>query len=86
MPVKSAGLLADFKDGQLCFVVARRYQGKGPVKLILHQADVMESGGFGYGHRGCYIVSPGTLLGASVSPKKTIAARINGAKGGRPKK
>ncbi len=85
-PIKFTGLLSDFKDGQLCFVVARRYQGKGPVKLILHRAFVCKpDNGFGYGHLGAYIVSPASLMGSSKSPAKTAAARLNGVKGGRPK-
>jgi hypothetical protein len=86
-PIKFTGLLSDFDGGQLCFVVARRYRGRGPVKIIMHRAAIdVPDAGFFYGHLGHYVVSAGTLMGSSRSPAKTAAARINGAKGGRPKK
>jgi hypothetical protein len=35
--------LKPFKEGVLCFVVARRYKGKGPYKLILHEARATDN-------------------------------------------
>lgn len=82
-PIKFSGALKDFEAGVLCFVVARRYQGKGPVRLILH---VAKSEHFSFGAFGHYLVSPGTLAAFAKTEKKTAAARANGKKGGRPKK
>jgi hypothetical protein len=82
-PMKLSGALKDFHDGMLCFVIARRYKGTGPVKMILH---VAKSDSFGYGAFGHYIIHPGTLMGMSTSREKREAAAMNGRKGGRPKK
>lgn len=76
--------LSEFKSGQLCYVVLRRHKGRGPLKLILHEA-VPHPNGFGYGHGKAWLVSPPHLMGCSRSPKKAAAARLNGIKGGRPK-
>lgn len=89
-PIRFRGVLRDFKDGQLCFVIARRYLGKGPVKLILHKAELSRSqpghpASFGYGAFGHWVVSPGSLLGERTDAQAR-AARINGAKSkGRPR-
>jgi len=85
-PMKFSGSLKDFEDGQLCFVIARRYKGKGPVKLLLHEARAAGKDSFGYGHLRCWLVSPGSLIGSAQSEKKAAAARRNGKKGGRPRK
>ncbi len=89
-PIRFRGVLRDFKEGQLCFVVARRYLGKGPVKLILHAAKLGGGGNrqasFGYGAFGHWVVSPGSLVGEPRSAAQIRAARINGAKSkGRPR-
>lgn len=83
--MKLSGALKEFEAGVLCFVVARRYQGVGPVKLILHRAQALGPEQFGYGADGHYVVSPGTLMGMGASPAKQAAARVNGTKGGRPR-
>lgn len=86
-PIKFSGAPKDFDQGVLCFVVARRYQGKGPVRLIMHRAVAGPSpGSFGYGADGHYIVSPATLMGSARSDAKAAAAIRNGRRGGRPKK
>jgi hypothetical protein len=85
-PIHFSGCLADFSEGRLCFVIARRYQGKGPIRLILHEAAVNPEGGFGYGHGQHWTVGPGTLMGGIDSAKRAQAARANGKKGGRPQK
>lgn len=82
-PVVLRGIMKDFAEGQLCYVVARRYKGRGPVRLLLHKAH---ADSFGYGAFGCYIVSPATLMGSSTSDKKAAASKKNGRLGGRPKK
>ena len=46
----------NFKDGVLCFCLLRRYKGKGPIKLLLHEATP-HSDGFGYGAGRCWVVS-----------------------------
>lgn len=84
-PIKFSGALKEFEQGVLCFVVARRYQGVGSVRLILHRAQAVGEDAFGYGADGHYVVSPGTLTGMGMSPAKQAAARANGVKGGRPK-
>ena len=40
---------APFTAGQLCYAVARPYKGDGPIRLILHKAEVHGGGTFGYG-------------------------------------
>jgi hypothetical protein len=85
-PINFSGALKDFEEGQLCYVVARRYKGKGPVRLLLHEAKACGKDSFGYGHMRCWIVSPGTLMGSATSDRKAEAARKNGKKGGRPRK
>lgn len=76
--------LKPFEEGQLCFVVIRKYQGKGVPKIIMHEAKLTE-GGFGYGAFRTWVVSPATLMGMSRSRLRAKASKINGAKGGRPK-
>jgi hypothetical protein len=83
-PMRLSGALKDFEKGVLCFVVARRYGGKGPVKLILHVAVAEGLNSYGYGAFGHYVVAPGTLMGMSTSREKREAAAFNGRKGGRP--
>jgi hypothetical protein len=75
----------DFKVGQLCYVVARRYKGTSPMRLILHEASALGKGKFGYGGARTWVVSPGTLMGMATSDKKAEASRANGKKGGRPR-
>lgn len=81
-PVVLRGVMKDFAGGQLCYVVARRYKGKGPVRLLLHKA---KADSFCYGAFGCYLVSPATLMGSATSDRKSNAARKNGKLGGRPR-
>lgn len=39
-----------FEDGQLCYVVKRKYKGKGKPVLIMHEARLVDKeGAFGYG-------------------------------------
>lgn len=82
-PIDFKGCLADFAQPVLCAVVARRYEGTGPIRLILHEAHVTPEGGFGYGHARHWNVGIGTLLGGINSESRKEAARINGKKGGR---
>lgn len=84
-PMMLAGAIKDFEEGVLCYVVARRYRGHGPVKLILHVAVADGRDRFGYGIFGHYVVDPATLMGMSTSERKSAAAILNGRKGGRPK-
>lgn len=76
------------KDGQLCWVVFRRYEDKGKPRLILHEATAIPSptGGFSYGAGKHWVVSAGTLMGMCRSKAKSAASRKNGKKGGEPKK
>lgn len=84
-PIHFRGVLRDFKVGQLCYVVARRYHGNGPVRLILHKVELASpESSFGYGAFGHWIVSPGSLIASPRSKEQILASRINGAKGGRP--
>lgn len=76
--------LKPFEVGQLCFVVIRKFQGKGTPKIIMHEAKPT-TGGFGYGAFRTWIVSPATLMGMSRSRARAKASKINGAKGGRPR-
>jgi hypothetical protein len=85
-PMRLRGALKDFEEGMLCWVVARRHQGRGPVKLLLHVAVAEGRDSFAFGSFGCYVVEPGTLMGLSTSREKAAAAAFNGRKGGRPKK
>lgn len=88
-PINFTGALSDFKYGVLCQVIAVRYQGKGPVKLILHEATIIEDdgpGSYGYGIGRHWTVSPASLMGASTSEKKATASRRNGKLGGAPKR
>lgn len=86
-PIRFRGVLRDFKEGQLVFAIARRYLGKGPVKLILHKVELPKPNrGFGYGAFGHWVVSPGSLVGEPRSAAQIRAARENGAKSkGRPR-
>lgn len=84
-PIDFKGVLSDFSEGQFCFVVARRYQGTGPIRLILHEAAPTPEGGFGYGHGKHWTVGIGSLLGGIDSERRRQAARENGKKGGKPK-
>jgi hypothetical protein len=77
--------LKPFDEGQLCFVVIRPFQGKGAPKIIMHEAKP-EAGGFGYGAFRTWVVSPATLMGMTRSNARAKASKINGAKGGRPRK
>lgn len=61
MKKKTPEHLKPFETGQLCYVVYRRHKGRGPYKLLLHEAD---SEKFGYGHKRCWVVEP---------PKMTVA-------------
>lgn len=82
------GDLKDFGDhGILCQVIAVRYRGKGPIRLILHEValDTKKPATYGYGHKRHWTIAPGTLMGSATSERKSAAARRNGAKGGRPK-
>lgn len=91
-PIKFSGDLKAFEQGQLCYVVARRFEGKGAVKLILHEAKLGNphpdtpgyNAGYGYGCFRTWVISPGTLTGLSKSHCKAESARINGKLGGRP--
>lgn len=86
-PINFTGALKDFEEGQLCYVTARRYQGKGPVKILLHEAQPTPEGGFGYGHSRCWGLSPGSLIAHNRDTLKAqLASRLNGQKGGRPRK
>lgn len=86
-PINFRGALKDFKQGQLCFVVARRYLGKGSVRLILHKAELSgPNAAYGYGCFGHWIVSAGSLMGVATSDAKAKSSAKNGRKGGRPKK
>lgn len=78
--------LKEFEEGQLCYVVLRNFQGEGPLRLILHAADSTENKGFAYGAGKTWVISPGTMMGLSISERKKMAARLNGKKGGRPPK
>ena len=84
-----------FKEGVLCFVVLRKYQGKGRPVLILHRAKAKE---FGYGAFGAWTAplvgikdrstaaEIGALGGKSKSAKKSAASRRNIAKAREAKK
>jgi hypothetical protein len=50
--------LQPFIDGQLCYVVYRRFKGQGPYKLILHSAQLTQKSKFTYGSGPCWVVEP----------------------------
>lgn len=88
LPPRLRGELKDFgTPGLLCQVIAVRYRGKGPIKLILHEVslDTQKPASYGYGHKRHWTIAPGTLMGSATSDRKAAASRRNGAKGGRPK-
>lgn len=85
--------LKPFESGVLCFVVLRKYCGKGKPVLIMHEA---KSDSYGYGafrtwttqvgatiDRNAAAAALGAAGGASKSPAKIEAARRNGK---RPKR
>jgi hypothetical protein len=43
-------------EGVLCYAVLIPYKGKGSPKVILHEAKLVEPGGFGYGGDGKHFV------------------------------
>lgn len=86
-PISYSGALSDFQEGRLCFVKAVRYQGAGPVRIILHEATISPDGkGYSYGADRHWTIGAGTLLGGIDSEKRRNAARQNGKKGGRKPK
>lgn len=48
--------LAPLVKGVLCYAVLIPYMGKGQPKVILHEAKLVEPGGFGYGGDGKHFV------------------------------
>lgn len=82
--------LKPFENGQLCFVVLRNFQGKGPFRWILHEADTIgcDSGSFSFGGGSgkTWVISPASMMGLSTSARKKMSSRLNGKKGGRPKR
>lgn len=78
--------LEAFEEGQLCYVVLRKYKGNGVPTLILHEAKLLPGeDSFGYGAFRHWVVSPSKLLGMATSDKKSKSSAKNGKKGGRPK-
>jgi hypothetical protein len=45
----------DFQGGQLCYVVWRRFLGKGPYRLLLHEA---QSNKYSFGSKKCWTAVP----------------------------
>ena len=94
-PIKFSEAIKDFEKGQFCYVVARRFQGKGSVKLILYESSPVGTSWFDtlleepcgpYVYGKTWVVLPGTLSGMCRSDKKAASSRKNGIKGGRPAK
>ena len=50
--------LEAFQEGQLCYVVLRKYQGEGEPVLILHEADAIENNSFAYGAGRHWVLKP----------------------------
>ena len=46
------------KEGRLCYVVKRPYQGKGKPKLIMHEVALSDYASFSYGHLRHWVVDP----------------------------
>jgi len=86
-----SGDLETFKNGLLvqAIYLPEGFQGKGKPVFIFHEAFIPKGSShanYGFGGGRCWIVRPAAMMGAHHSPKKATSSRLNGKKGGRPKK